>query len=68
MQLLSVQVETEFQNLAPGDYSVLAVDRADGLEYGNPEALAPYLGQATHVTLEPEQKLSLKIELTHVAK
>jgi hypothetical protein len=54
-------------NLAPGTYSVLAFDRADGLEYANPEAMAGYSAQAAHVSLQPNGQSQIAVELTHVA-
>ncbi len=56
----------EFAGLPPGGYSVLAVDRADDIEYLNPEALAPYLSQAKPVTLQPSQNTSVALDLTKV--
>ena len=43
--------EFGFSNLAPGDYSVLALDRVDDLEYANPEAMSSFLARAAHVTV-----------------
>ncbi|HTS36664.1 MAG TPA: carboxypeptidase-like regulatory domain-containing protein [Candidatus Solibacter sp.] len=52
-----------FGDLAPGAYNVLLIDRADGLEYKNPEAMAGHLGKAAHVTLGAGQEGSVKGEL-----
>ena len=55
--------EFEFGNLAPGDYSVFAVNRLDGLEYADPEVLQPYLTKATRVTLEANRKANVNLEV-----
>jgi hypothetical protein len=52
--------------LAPGEYSVLALDHLDGLEYTNPEVINPYLSKAQHVVLQPNQKIELYLELAKV--
>jgi hypothetical protein len=57
-----------FEGLAPGEYSVLAFDNADRLEYKNPEVLSPYIGNAMHVTLGPRQNSSITLQLIHVGK
>lgn len=63
---VSKGAELQIQSLAPGEYSVLALDRVDGLEYTNPEALSPYLSNAKHVALQPHQEIELNLELTRV--
>jgi hypothetical protein len=50
-------------DLAPGSYRVIALDRSDDLEYTNPEALQDYLTKARDVTLGPKQKSRLDLEL-----
>jgi hypothetical protein len=50
-------------NLAPGTYSLIAVDDADELEFGNPLAMQKYLGDATEVTLQPGDKTSVRVKL-----
>lgn len=47
------------QGIAPGDYSLLAFDRLDQVEYMNPEVLSGYLSKANHVTLQPNQTLEI---------
>lgn len=54
--------------LAPGDYLVFAFDNVNDLEYANPEAYAPYASQAAHVTLTPNQKAQVSLDLIHVGK
>ena len=51
---------------APGDYSILAVDHAQNLEYTNPEVIGPYLTHAQHVSLQPGQKTEVDLELVKV--
>ncbi len=55
--------QTETDDLAPGPYYVLLLDRLDGLEYKNPEAMSAYLSKAAHIVLGAEQKASVKVEL-----
>jgi uncharacterized protein (DUF2141 family) len=50
-------------NLAPGTYSLIAVDDADDLEFRNPLAMQKYLGDATEVTLQPSDKISVRVKL-----
>jgi hypothetical protein len=52
-----------FTGLAPGEYMVYAFDSADGLEYSNPDALQPYASQAARVTLSPNQKAQVSLDL-----
>ncbi len=55
--------DTEFTDLAPGEYSVLLMDRAGDLEYKNPDAMSGYLSKAARITLSPRQKASVQPEL-----
>jgi hypothetical protein len=55
-------------DLAPGSYRALAIDRADDLEYTNPEALRDYLAKAQDVTLSPKQESHLELELVQREK
>lgn len=50
-------------NLAPGTYSLIAVDDAEDLEFRNPLAVEKYLGDATKVTLGPGDKTSVQVKL-----
>jgi Carboxypeptidase regulatory-like domain len=56
------------RDLAPGSYRALAIDRADDLEYANPEALRDYLTKAQDVTLSAKQESHLELELLHREK
>ncbi len=60
---VSQQNSFTFSGLAPGDYLVYAFDTADRLEYGNPDVLQPYASQAAHVTLSPNQKAQVALDL-----
>jgi hypothetical protein len=50
-----------FNRLSPGDYRLYAVSTADGLEYGNPEAMRQIDGVS--VTLAAKQKSSVSLNL-----
>jgi hypothetical protein len=65
---LAMNSQAIFQNLAPGEYSIIGLDYVDGLEYRNPDALGDYMGQATHVVLAPGQDLEMKLEMVHKAR
>jgi hypothetical protein len=56
------------RDLAPGSYRALAIDRADDLEYTNPDALRDYLTKAQEVTLGPKQESRMDLELVQRAK
>ncbi len=60
---LSPQSGFTVNGLAPGDYLVFAFDRVDNLEYANPDVLQPYVSQATHVTLAPNQETRVVLNL-----
>src|SRR5262249_8687466 len=68
MTFAPVGGEFQFAGLAPGDYSVMAFDRVDGLEYSNLEAVRPYLGNASHVTLQPNENLTVSLKLISLGK
>lgn len=54
--------------LPPGDYLVFAFDRIDDLEYANSDTYGPYASQAAHVTLAPNQKTQVSLDLITVGK
>jgi hypothetical protein len=63
------QGQFSFNNVAPGDYSVLALDGSANIEYTNPEVLAPYMGKAVRLTLSPNGTASAPpIDLVHAGK
>ncbi|HSM84806.1 MAG TPA: hypothetical protein VLT16_01585, partial [Candidatus Limnocylindrales bacterium] len=51
--------------LAPGEYKVFAFDSIDGLDYTNPEAIAPYASSAAHVTVSANGNTSVTVDLVH---
>jgi hypothetical protein len=56
------------EGLPPGEYLVFAGDGATHLEYDNPDALQPYLSQATHVTLSAGQSTNVSPNLVKVGE
>jgi hypothetical protein len=54
--------------LAPGTYRVLAVDRADEFEYGNPEVLQKYASKGREISLTPNQQAKIELELVHIGE
>jgi len=58
----------EMGQLAPGNYKILAVDRADDFEYGNPEVLRKYLSKAREISLVANQQAKIELELVHVGE
>ena len=60
--------EVNANGLAPGEYLVFAFDHIDDLEYANPDAFSPYASKAAHVTLTPNQKAQVSLDLIHVGK
>ena len=55
--------EVEFRDIAPGEYSVLLIDRPWDLEYKNPTAMSGFLSKAVRVTLAAGQRASVQAEL-----
>ena len=51
-----------FVGLAPGEYLIYAFD-SDRLEYTSPDVLQAYASQAVHVTLSPNQKSQITLDL-----
>ena len=56
----------EFGLLPPGDYKILAVDRADELEYTNPTVMQKYLAKEQEITVSPDQTAKIELELVKV--
>jgi protocatechuate 3,4-dioxygenase beta subunit len=57
-----------FQNLAPGAYRILAVDRVDDFAYAERDVMAKYLGQSKEVNLRANDKATVDLELVHVGR
>lgn len=55
--------EFEKRDLPPGDYRAIALDRIDGLEYANPEAMRPFSASMQPVRFAPSGEATLKLEL-----
>jgi hypothetical protein len=49
--------------LAPGNYSVLALEDGENLAWSEPEVWGDYAALATPVKLEPDQTMNIKLEL-----
>jgi hypothetical protein len=58
----------QFNDLAPGSYTVLAIDRADQLEYSDPEVMADYLPAGSHVTVQANSEANVTTNLVLTAK
>lgn len=54
--------------LAPGNYSVVALDTATQLEYSDPLVLADYLPAASHVAVSPNTEATVTTNLVLTAK
>lgn len=57
-----------FDQVRPGEYSVLAIQQPGDLEYKNPDVLAPYLSRAAHVTVAPRQEVNINLEMISTGK
>lgn len=51
--------------LAPGSYNVLAFDQIVDLEYANPQALQQYATSEKAITLTPNGKATMQLDLIH---
>jgi hypothetical protein len=58
----------QIAQLAPGTYRVLAVDRPNDFEYGNPEVLQKYAGNAREITVGANQQAKIELELVHIGE
>jgi uncharacterized protein (DUF2141 family) len=56
----------DFSNLPPDGYSVVALDHAEGLQYSDPGVLDSYLSNAVHITVPPNGRQSVDVNLTRV--
>jgi hypothetical protein len=57
-----------FHQLAPGSYKLCVLDRIDGFEYANPEVLRRYSSKMRDITLYPNQKASVDLELVRLGE
>ncbi len=60
--------DVEMSDMAPGDYSLVLVDRIQGLEFKNPDAMSAYMGKGARVTVSANQKASVTLELVRVGR
>jgi carboxypeptidase family protein len=60
--------EFHFEQVRPGDYSLLAIDRVDDLEYKTPGVLSTYLSSATHINVRPRQHVNANLALVQSGK
>ena len=60
--------EFGFISVAPGDYKLLGFDTVDGLEFRNPDMLAPYLSRAVRVTVQPHEQATATVERISAGK
>jgi hypothetical protein len=60
--------EFQFEQVRPGDYLLLALDRGDDFEYQNPDVLNSYMSSASRVTVAPKQQVKVTLELTSPGK
>jgi Carboxypeptidase regulatory-like domain len=60
--------EFHSQQLAPGDYTLLAFERRSGIEYANPEVLNTYLSYATHVSVTANGESKVNVNLIRTTK
>jgi hypothetical protein len=52
----------------PGDYSILALDGATGLEYADPDVLEPYLSDAEQISVPVRGNVTVNLGRTSVKK
>ena len=55
-------------DVPPGDYAVLALDGAVGLEYADPDVLEPYLSDAEQVSVPVRGNVTVNLGLTQVKR
>jgi hypothetical protein len=55
--------EAALGGIPPGDYKVYTFDRVDRIEWRNPDALSAYASAAVPLTLMPNEKHSLKVDM-----
>jgi hypothetical protein len=62
-QMIVGKGESMLPSIPPGDYKVYAFDRIDHLEFRNPDALREYATKAVPITLGPDDKRSIKLDV-----
>jgi Carboxypeptidase regulatory-like domain len=56
----------QIPQLTPGEYKILAVNNPDEFEYGNPDVVRKYLSKARDVSLVPNQKAKVELEIVRI--
>jgi hypothetical protein len=56
------------EGVAPGDYAILALEGADGLEYADPEVLEPYLSEAEPISVPARGTVTVNLGITAVGR
>jgi len=60
---LSGSGDFQFEQVRPGNYSIIALEKGDDLEYQNPETLSRYLPRATQITVASKQQVQANLQL-----
>ena len=56
------------EGVPPGQYSILALDGAVGLEYANPQVLEPYLSEAEPISVPARGTVTVNLGITAVGR
>jgi len=56
------------EGVAPGDYAILALEGAEGLEYADPEVLEPYLSEAEPISVPARGTVTVNLGITAVGR
>ena len=62
-QMIAGKGESVLYSVPPGDYKVYAFNSIDRLEFRNPDALRDYATKAVQITLGPDDKRSIKLDV-----
>ena len=60
---LNMNTGLQWQDMAPGNYRVVAFDSLDGLEYGNPEVMQKYSSHMAHATIHSGGKTAVSVDV-----
>jgi hypothetical protein len=67
-QTTVMQGSFSIAGVPPGDYAILALDGAVGLEYADPNVLEPYLSDAEQVSVPVRGNVTVNLGLTQVKR
>jgi hypothetical protein len=56
------------EGVPPGDYAILALDGAVGLEYASPQVLEPYLSEAEPISVPAGGTVTVNLGITAVGR